>query len=674
MKYNAFISYSHYSDSNLAPALEKGLQQFAKKLFQRRALHVFRDSNDLSASPDLWKHIEQGLLDSEYFIFLASPRAAESVWCRKEVDFWAAHKSFDQFLIILTHGVLEWDHTTNDFDWNTTTAIPRNVSGKFIGTPLYVDMREVDRDRGLTLKDPEFRTKLIMLAATLHGRSVGDMAGEEVRQHRRTLRIRNGVIITLSILLIAALTLAGYAFQQQQKAEYQIRVALAGNYLSASKATAALDPKLALKLAVYGYEYAKKHGMNLDDISDQLVVTFNNTSHFYKHTDTLFSERSKLLTNKNLSINQPDSLWTENNDSGEFLLKIKDSLRNIRTLVKNMWPITAYHSFPNSDFVSFDYQSHEGTRSIVHHRVLLNTLTNHKTDVFTRGASVTPEYRLLTEISKNGKRAVVTAFSETTLFDAVNYGETLLPLASNKMVTALAVNSTGSRVALGDPNGCIELYEISEYGLYSIRRYELLGHRLEAIENLRFSKDGTQLFSESKTFRRAWSSGGSGTYLELENNPSFHPGHMADTVTRDGQWTIHNIDKIPVLLTTHTKDTIEFEPDAFYTIETNNTAANTTTNPLVTTTSTRYYANYKGLFNVRNERMIDAEIVKDANAMEMYVLGFSVDDRYLFFENKIYYLDPETILRKIRSTSFFGTLEPFSSDEKERYLITDIIQ
>ena len=53
MKYNAFISYSHSEDSTLAPALEKALETFAKPTFKRRALHIFRDGNNLSVSPDL---------------------------------------------------------------------------------------------------------------------------------------------------------------------------------------------------------------------------------------------------------------------------------------------------------------------------------------------------------------------------------------------------------------------------------------------------------------------------------------------------------------------------------------------------------------------------------------------------------------------------------------------
>ena len=78
MKYNAFISYSHRQDSKLAPCLETALEKFAKPTFKRRALEIFRDSNDLSASPGLWGKIEEGLDESEYFtslvMLLTSPK------------------------------------------------------------------------------------------------------------------------------------------------------------------------------------------------------------------------------------------------------------------------------------------------------------------------------------------------------------------------------------------------------------------------------------------------------------------------------------------------------------------------------------------------------------------------------------------------------------------------
>lgn len=81
-RYNGFISYSHAADGALAPALQRGLQRFAKPWYRARALSIFRDDTSLTATPHLWTSIQQALDDSEFFILLASPDAAASPWVR----------------------------------------------------------------------------------------------------------------------------------------------------------------------------------------------------------------------------------------------------------------------------------------------------------------------------------------------------------------------------------------------------------------------------------------------------------------------------------------------------------------------------------------------------------------------------------------------------------------
>lgn len=54
MTYNAFLSYSHAVDGQLAPAIQKALHGGAMTFFQLRAVRVFRDKTSLSANPALW--------------------------------------------------------------------------------------------------------------------------------------------------------------------------------------------------------------------------------------------------------------------------------------------------------------------------------------------------------------------------------------------------------------------------------------------------------------------------------------------------------------------------------------------------------------------------------------------------------------------------------------------
>src|SRR5262249_9190868 len=71
--YHAFVSYSHALDSKLAPAVQRGLQRFAKPWFRAQALRIFRDQTGLSANPDLWSSIASALDASQHFVLLASP-------------------------------------------------------------------------------------------------------------------------------------------------------------------------------------------------------------------------------------------------------------------------------------------------------------------------------------------------------------------------------------------------------------------------------------------------------------------------------------------------------------------------------------------------------------------------------------------------------------------------
>lgn len=218
--------------------------------------------------------IRDGLQQSEYFICLASPEYAQSKWCRREAEYWREHKAVDQFLIVLTKGEILWDDASGDFDWEKTTALPRELSGMFKGVPFYIDFRDAGPKETLTLDHEPFRTRLVLLAATLHGKSVGDMSSEAARQHRRTLRIRNAAIAVLSTLLLLALGMAWYANSQKNKA-------LLSQYISLSQAQYGQDPTLSVRLAEHAYRFAARKGFPTKEASEQLIRVFYSGKGFY---------------------------------------------------------------------------------------------------------------------------------------------------------------------------------------------------------------------------------------------------------------------------------------------------------------------------------------------------------------------------------------------------------
>jgi len=184
--YKAFLSYSHAADDKLAPAIQTALHRFARPWYKIRAIRVFRDKTSLSASPALWGSIETALTESEFFLLVASPAAAVSPWVQKEVAWWTMHRGTRGMLIVLSGGELIWNSESRDFDWTQTTALPPNLSGQFTDEPLWVDFRWASKEQQLTLRNSQFRSALLDVAAPLHGRAKDDLDGEDVRQYHRT--------------------------------------------------------------------------------------------------------------------------------------------------------------------------------------------------------------------------------------------------------------------------------------------------------------------------------------------------------------------------------------------------------------------------------------------------------------------------------------------------------
>jgi hypothetical protein len=157
MRYRAFISYSHAADGRLAPALQSGLHRFARPWYRLRALVVFRDNTDLSASPGLWSGIQQALEGSEYFVLLASAEAARSKWVRREVEFWLQNRSHEALILVLTEGEMLWDEKAGDFDWKSTNSLPPVLAGVFPEEPFVPDLRWARAREDLSLANPRFR-------------------------------------------------------------------------------------------------------------------------------------------------------------------------------------------------------------------------------------------------------------------------------------------------------------------------------------------------------------------------------------------------------------------------------------------------------------------------------------------------------------------------------------
>ena len=217
--YDGFISYSHAADDLLAPRLQAGLQKFAKQWWKRRALRLFRDEASLSANPHLWSSITEALDTSEWFVLLLSPDAASSPWVDREVEYWLKNKDPSRIIPVLTDGEFAWEGGI------VSDAAPPALLDAFDDEPRWVDLRFARSEDQLDLKNPAFADAVSDLAAPMRGVPKDELASEEVRQHRRTIRTAWAAGVLVAVLGFASVAFAIQANDQRREAERQTELA-----------------------------------------------------------------------------------------------------------------------------------------------------------------------------------------------------------------------------------------------------------------------------------------------------------------------------------------------------------------------------------------------------------------------------------------------------------------
>jgi hypothetical protein len=218
---DVFISYSHKRDVELASALENGLRGVVRTAWKRRpGARVFRDTTSLAATSDLGGAIKAALASSRYFLYLASPAAAESRWVRAEIGYWREHHSMDTFLLALSDGSIAWDTERGDFDWDRSTALPREqLSGAFSAEPLWVDLRKVRQTSAYSMAPGSaFRDRVVTLAAPLHGMHKDELDSTDLQLQRRFARIRRSLVTGLGVLATLATVACVIAVIQRNEA------------------------------------------------------------------------------------------------------------------------------------------------------------------------------------------------------------------------------------------------------------------------------------------------------------------------------------------------------------------------------------------------------------------------------------------------------------------------
>lgn len=243
--YDAFLSYSHAHDGRLVPALHTGLERFAKRWYQLRALRIFYDSASLSAAPELWGAIEHALSRSSWFVLLASPDAARSDWVAKEVDWWVEHRSADRIIVVATGPGFDWTETDP-----AVPVVPPSLRRALRTEPRWIDLGWLSEAEQIDQANPRFRDAIAEIGAPLHGVDKDMLVGTQIREHRRTMRIARAAVAALAALALVAVSAALVAVAQRDEARSQARLATSRQLAATSRTLLPSRLDLARLLAV----------------------------------------------------------------------------------------------------------------------------------------------------------------------------------------------------------------------------------------------------------------------------------------------------------------------------------------------------------------------------------------------------------------------------------------
>lgn len=263
-KYQGFLSYSHAADGTLAPQLQSALHRFAKPWYRLRALRVFRDKTSLSATPSLWPSIEAALLHSEFLLLMASPDAARSHWVIRELETFLEVSGPTRVLIVLTEGELNWDAGAGDFDWLCTNAFPRLARPIFPAEPLWVDLRPLRAAEDVSMRNPDFRDAVARLSATLRGIPADQLIGEDIRQHRKAMRLLWWGLVLFAVLAVSLAVAGIYSYRKGLEAQTAAARTRAEFMVSSATTLENDDPlTAALVLAELDENYPSDRGLAL---------------------------------------------------------------------------------------------------------------------------------------------------------------------------------------------------------------------------------------------------------------------------------------------------------------------------------------------------------------------------------------------------------------------------
>jgi WD40 repeat protein len=203
-EYTAFISYRHGdADEAAAKWLHRSLETYRvpRRLVRERGLprrlgKIFRDDEELNASPQLGEAIEAALYRARHLIVVCSPRARMSRWINEEIRRFSQLGRNQNILTLLVDG-------------EPGEAFPPELLA--LGEPLAADLRPKTR---ASSRQRHHLAKLRIVAALL-GCDFDDLRRRDAARRRRRMGL-TALALTSVTLVVAGLVHINQMRRQEQ--------------------------------------------------------------------------------------------------------------------------------------------------------------------------------------------------------------------------------------------------------------------------------------------------------------------------------------------------------------------------------------------------------------------------------------------------------------------------
>ena len=195
--YNAFISYNHNPrDIKIASMLQQQLERYhvPRNLSSAAGTieRVFLDKGELEVSGDLNEIIQEALQNSDYLIVICSPESRESIWVKREIEFFLQNHTLDHILTVITEG--------EPFDVLPEAVLHEEITDES-GVTRTISREPLSCDYRLPLKEAK-KQELPRLVAALLGCRYDDLIQRQRAYRKRRL---TAIIASTAVILSSAI-------------------------------------------------------------------------------------------------------------------------------------------------------------------------------------------------------------------------------------------------------------------------------------------------------------------------------------------------------------------------------------------------------------------------------------------------------------------------------------